>query len=96
MKKSKEIEEFLKDNDLTLNEALKEAMIIFIIETREEYPHSLSVSDISEITAYSENSIYTLLKNGKIPFAKKLKGWRVPRDTFLLWWFGSFFEKQIA
>lgn len=96
MNSRKEIHEFLKNKDLPLNEALKEAMIMFIKETRKEYPQSLTVSDISKITNYSENSVYELLTQGKIPFAKKIKGWRVPRDTFLLWWFGSFHEEQIA
>jgi len=95
MKEITEFEEFIKDYKLTLDEAIKETMILFIKEIRKEYPQSLTVTDISEITNYSENSIYLLLNQGEIPYAKKLKGWRVPRDTFLLWWYCSLKEVQI-
>ncbi len=64
-------------------------------ETRENYPISLKVKHMAEITNLSSNSIYLLLEKGKIPGAKKIKGWRVPRDTFLSWWFGSYHEKAI-
>ena len=96
MNNNEEFEEFIKNNKSNLSEALKETMIIFMKDTRQKYPKSLTVSDLSEITNYSENSIYKLLKQGKIPYAKKLKGWRVPRETFILWWYGSYFEEDIA
>lgn len=95
MRNSKDIEELLK-NKSSLDEALKQLMIMFIKDTRQKYPESLTVSDISKITTYSENSIYLLLKQGKIPFAKNLKGWKVPRDSFILWWYGSYLEEEIA
>jgi len=96
MKKITEFEELIKNHKLNLDEAIKETMILLIKEKRKDYPQSLTVSDISEITNYSENSIYLLLSQGKIPCAKKLKGWRVPRDTFILWWYGSFLKEKIA
>ena len=96
MQNRKEVEAFIKNKKLNSDKNFKKAIIIFIKEKRQEYPQSLTVSDVSEITNYSENSIYLLLSQGKIPFAKKLKGWRIPRDTFLLWWYGYFLEEQIA
>jgi len=78
-----------------LDETLKETMIKFVKDNRHKYPQSLTVSDLSEITNYSKNSIYSLLSQGKIPFAKKLKGWRVPRDTFLLCWYSSEIDTSI-
>ena len=96
MQNRKEVEAFIKNKKLNSDNDFKKAIILFIKEKRQEYPQSLTVSDVSEITNYSENSIYLLLSQGKIPFAKKLKGWRIPRDTFLLWWYGYFLEEQIA
>jgi len=66
-----------------------------IMEIRDQYPQALKVKDLVEITQYSENSIYILLEEGRIPGAKKLKGWRVARDTFLTWWYTCEFEETI-
>jgi predicted DNA-binding transcriptional regulator AlpA len=70
-----------------INELTKEIIKQCIMEMRDKYPQALKVKDLVEITEYSENSIYLLLEQGRIPFAKKLKGWRVARDPFLSWWY---------
>jgi len=74
---------------------IKDILHNLIDETRKEYPYSLKVEHLSEITGYSDNSIYLMLEAGDIPGAKKIKGWRVPRDTFLLWWNGDWLEENI-
>lgn len=80
--------------DKTLQEVVRESLHKFIQQTRENYPLSLKVEHLVEITGYSENSVYLMLERGSIPGAKKIKGWRVPRDTFLLWWYGDWFNEQ--
>ncbi|MFW6025854.1 MAG: helix-turn-helix domain-containing protein [Candidatus Woesearchaeota archaeon] len=84
-----------KLDNRNLNKIVKEILLQLMRETRQNYPISLKVADMAEITNYSENSIYLLLEQDKIPAAKKLKGWRVPRDIFLIWWYGSFYEDNI-
>lgn len=80
--------------DKTLQEVVRETLQEFIQQARENYPLSLKVEHLVEITGYSENSVYLMLERGSIPGAKKIKGWRVPRDTFLLWWYGDWFNEQ--
>ena len=59
----------------------------FTNEVRSEYPISLKVKDIIKLTGYSQGSVYRMLECGEIPGAKKIRGWRVPRDVFLAWWY---------
>ncbi|HMA60151.1 MAG TPA: helix-turn-helix domain-containing protein [Halanaerobiales bacterium] len=57
-----------------------------IRETSNKYPISLKVRDIIELTGYSQATVYRMLECEEIPGAKKIRGWRVPRDVFLAWW----------
>ena len=66
----------------TKNSILKK----LIKETGIKYPISLKVKDIIELTGYSQATVYRMLECGEIPGAKKIRGWRVPRDVFLAWW----------
>lgn len=59
----------------------------FTNDVRSEYPISLKVKDIIELTGYSQATVYRMLEIGEIPGAKKIRGWRVPRDVFLAWWY---------
>ncbi|MTI58585.1 MAG: helix-turn-helix domain-containing protein [Firmicutes bacterium] len=84
-----------KKLEKTLQEAVHDTLQELIQKTSQEYPLSLKVEHLAEITGYSENSIYLMLEKGDIPGAKKIKGWRVPRDTFLLWWHGDWFNQEM-
>jgi len=84
-----------KELEKTLQEAVHDTLQALIQKTSQEYPLSLKVEHLAEITGYSENSIYLMLEKGDIPGAKKIKGWRVPRDTFLLWWHGDWYNKEM-
>lgn len=77
-----------------LQQVVRETLQELIQKTRQGYPLSLKVEHLVEITGYSENSVYLMLEKGDVPGAKKIKGWRVPRDTFLLWWYGDWFNRQ--
>lgn len=79
----------------TLQEAVRDTLQQLIQKTSQGYPLSLKVEHLVEITGYSENSVYLMLEKGEIPGAKKIKGWRVPRDTFLLWWHGDWYNQEI-
>ena len=58
-----------------------------IKDTREKFPLTLKVKHVAEITNLHESTVYELLAQGKIPMAKKMfNAWRIPRDSFLLWW----------
>lgn len=93
----KQIMEKLKQEelDLSIQEVVRDTLKELIEKTRQGYPLSLKVEHLVEITGYSENSIYLMLEKGSIPGAKKIKGWRVPRDTFLLWWHGDWFNQEM-
>jgi len=58
-----------------------------IQEMQYKYPVSLKVKDIIEFTGYSQATVYRMLECGEIPGAKKIRGWRVPRDVFIAWWY---------
>ena len=58
-------------------------------EIRIDYPISLKVKDIIELTGYSQATVYRMLENKEIPGAKKIRGWRIPRDIFLSWWYSE-------
>jgi len=85
MKKNIDLE---NKNDQVLISLLQEKLKESIDDVQSNFPFTLKVKHIVEITNYSSDSIYKLLEKGKIPSAKKIMGWRVPRDVFLLWWFG--------
>ena len=55
-------------------------------DIRSKYPFSLTVKHIIELTGYGQATVYRMLDCGEIPGAKKIRGWRVPRDVFLSWW----------
>jgi len=71
------------DNNFNNNNKIIER---FIDDVRNSYPISLKVKDIIELTGYSQATVYRMLECGEIPGAKKIRGWRVPRDVFLAWW----------
>jgi len=58
----------------------------FTEDIRNKYPFSLTVKHIIELTGYGQATVYRMLDCGEIPGAKKIRGWRVPRDVFLSWW----------
>ena len=86
-------EDFEKNN---FQKAVKETLKDCIQEVREEYPPTLKVKDIANITQLHEKSVYELLNDNKIPGAKKIMGWRVPRDTFLCWWYGDWYQEKMG
>lgn len=83
-----------KELEKTMQEAVHDTLQELIKKTSQGYPLSLKVEHLAEITGYSENSIYLMLEKGDVP-GKKTKGWRVPRDTFLLWWHGDWFNQEM-
>ena len=89
MKISQEFDEANQNKRKAIHRAIKETLKECIQESREQYPETLKVKDIAEITRLHEQSVYELLNQGQLPGAKKIMGWRVPRDPFLLWWFGG-------
>lgn len=61
-----------------------------IQKTREELPFSLTIDILAELMDMSHRKLYEAASNGNIPGIKKIMGqWRVPRDTFLSWWYGE-------
>ena len=80
--------DFENKNDKILISLLQDKLKESIEDVQGNFPFSLKVKHMMKITNYSSDSIYKMLEEGKIPSAKKIKGWRVPRDIFVLWWFG--------
>lgn len=77
--------------------AVKEALKEMIKDTKESYPVSLKVKDLAEIMNISKKTVYTRLEKEEIPGQNKLMGqWRVPRDVFLTWWYGNWYQKKIG
>ena len=72
-----------------MQDITKEVLKELVKETRTELPFSLEPTHIIELTGYSRATIYKMLEAGEIPGAKKIRGWRVPRDVFLAWWYGE-------
>lgn len=73
-------------SDLKIQKILKAE----IAATRKEFPFSLTVLHLAQITELNTHTIYRRLRKGDIPYANKSMGrWRVPRDVFLSWWYGS-------
>ena len=68
------------------NSVSKGVLDELIKKTRAEYPFTLNVSHIIELTGYGQATVYRMLECGEIPGTKKIRGWRVPRDVFLSWW----------
>ncbi|SDI96963.1 hypothetical protein SAMN04515654_12158 [Halanaerobium congolense] len=56
-----------------------------------KYPTGMKPYHLEEIMSCSKSQVYEFLNNYDIPGAKKLPslGWRIPRETFLAWWFGE-------
>lgn len=80
---SKDIKYKIRENEKSNNVVSIEKLIGII---QDKYPFSLKVKDIIELTGYSQATVYRMLECGDIPGAKKIRGWRVPRDVFLSWW----------
>jgi len=76
--------------------AAKEILQQKIDDMIQKYPASLKPKDIQEIMNCSQTQAYDLLNNSEIPSAKKLDGlgWRIPRETFLAWWYGEEVERR--
>jgi excisionase family DNA binding protein len=61
-----------------------------IEEERMKLPFALTANHLSELLGISKRKVYDALAAGDIPGAKKInQSWRVPRDTFLSWFYGS-------
>lgn len=77
---------------LTAREILKKKIDEYI----EKYPTALKPKHIKEIMDCTQTQTYNALNNKKIPGAKNIKGlgWRIPRETFLAWWFGNKIEEE--
>jgi excisionase family DNA binding protein len=61
-----------------------------IEEERSKLPFALTANHLSELLGISKRKVYDTLAAGDIPGAKKInQSWRVPRDTFLSWFYGS-------
>jgi len=65
-----QLEEFLKD---IVTEAVEDALNRNTVE-KPRYPEKVTVSQASEITGYSRNSLYQMHSKGTIPGAKKVGG----------------------
>jgi hypothetical protein len=78
-----------KNQSVTLaaREILEKKMDEFI----DKYPSALKPKDIMEIMNTTQARTYEALNRGDIPGAKKIKGfgWRIPRETFFIWWFSK-------
>lgn len=72
-----------------MKDITKEVLKELVRETRSELPFTLEPKQIIELTGYSRATVYKMLEAGEIPGAKNLRGWRVPRDVFLAWWYGE-------
>ena len=75
-----------KENEILINKFTK--------DIRNVYPYSLKVKHIIELTGYGQATVYRMLDCGEIPGAKKIRGWRVPRDVFLSWWLSDGVERE--
>jgi len=61
-----------------------------IEEERMNLPFALTANHLSKLLGISKRKVYDALAAGDIPGAKKInQSWRVPRDTFLSWFYGS-------
>ena len=61
-----------------------------IEEERSRLPFALTANHLSELLGISKRKVYDALAAGDIPGAKKInQSWRVPRDTFLSWFYGK-------
>ena len=61
-----------------------------IEEERMKLPFALTANHLSKLLGISKRKVYDALAAGDIPGAKKInQSWRVPRDTFLSWFYGS-------
>lgn len=62
-----------------------------IDEAIQKYPTGMKPYHLEEIMSCSQSQVYEFLNNYDIPGAKKLPslGWRIPRETFLAWWYGK-------
>ena len=75
----------MNDIKSTKNDILEK----LIRETIIKYPFTLKVTHIIELTGYGQATVYRMLEQGEIPGAKKIRGWRIPRDIFLSWWYSD-------
>ena len=61
-----------------------------IEEERMKLPFALTANHLSELLGISKRKVYDALAAGDIPGAKKInQSWRIPRDTFLSWFYGE-------
>mgnify|MGYP006311037047 CR=1 FL=1 len=61
-----------------------------IEKERMKLPFALTANHLSQLLGISKRKVYDALAAGDIPGAKKInQSWRVPRDTFLSWFYGS-------
>lgn len=52
----------------------EQMMSVLYSENRHQYPERVSVTQASEITGYSKNSLYQMHSKGKVPGALKVGG----------------------
>ncbi|TDO77726.1 excisionase family DNA binding protein [Halanaerobium saccharolyticum] len=61
-----------------------------IEEERMKLPFALTANHLSELLGISKRKVYDAIAAGDIPGAKKInQSWRIPRDTFLSWFYGE-------
>lgn len=61
-----------------------------IEKERMKLPFALTANHLSQLLGISKRKVYDALAAGDIPGAKKInQSWRVPRDTFLSWFYGE-------
>ena len=61
-----------------------------IEEERMKLPFALTANHLSELLGISKRKVYDAIAAGDIPGAKKInQSWRIPRDTFLSWFYGG-------
>ena len=58
----------------TLTQLIKEAMVDVLEPRTSHYPPRVTVSQASEITGYTKNSLYQMHSKGKVPGAHKVGG----------------------
>lgn len=84
----------VKSKNQTVTVVAREILEKKIDELINKYPSALKPKHIQEIMSCSQTQAYDTLRKGLVPGAKKIEGlgWRIPRETFFIWWFSKEME----
>jgi len=91
----KKLKNNLNSEDKAILIAAREILEEKIEKERLKLPFALTANHLSKLLGMSKRKVYDALATGDIPGAKKInQSWRVPRDTFLSWWYGIEMRKD--